>query len=102
MAGFDPSPIRRLVELICTDPDLLLQTEDGRIVRPVQPVAFESLPHAEKVCQAAVKVVEVVADVVAVAADVAAAAGVGAPFNVSLCDVTVVCVDLTASIFAAV
>lgn len=90
MAGFDPSPIRRLVELICTDPELLLVTEDGRIVRPVRPVAFESLPHAEKVCQAAVKVVEV---------------GGGEPFNASLCDVSVcdvsVCDVPAAPAFAA-
>ncbi|GAA2033303.1 hypothetical protein GCM10009839_37070 [Catenulispora yoronensis] len=74
MAGFDPSPIRRLVELICTDPDLRVVTEDGRIARPVQPPVFESLPHAEKVCQAAVKVVE---------------DGTGTVFNVSLCDLSV-------------
>lgn len=74
MAGFDPGPIRRLVERICADPDMRLLTADGLIVRPVQPPAFESLPHPEKVCQAAVKVVQ----------------DGGTPFNVSLCDVVIV------------
>jgi hypothetical protein len=73
MAGFDPGPIRRLVERICADPDLRLVTVDGLIVRPVQPPAFESLPHPDKVCQAAVKVVR----------------DGDAPFYVSLCDVAV-------------
>ncbi|GAA1990902.1 hypothetical protein [Catenulispora subtropica] len=75
MAGFDPGPIRRLVERICTDPDLRLLTAEGLIARPVQPPVFESLPHPEKVCQAAVKVV----------------ADGGTAFYVSLCDVSVVC-----------
>jgi hypothetical protein len=75
MAGFDHGPIRRLVERICTDPDLRLLTADGLIVRPVQPPSFESLPHPEKVCQAAVKVVP----------------DGGTAFYVSLCDVSVVC-----------
>lgn len=72
MAGFDPGSIRALVELICADPELRLVTDDGRTVRPVQPPAFESLPHPVKVCSAAVRVTH----------------DGGAPFYVSLCDVS--------------
>jgi hypothetical protein len=71
MPGVDLAAIRRLVETICTDPDVRLIISDDRTVRPVWPARFESLPHPTKVCQAAVTV----------------CAEDGAPFNVSLCDV---------------
>jgi hypothetical protein len=73
MAAFDPEAIRRLVETICTDPEVRLQTDTGLVVRPIWPPRFESLPHPDSVCQAAVKVV----------------VDGGTQFNVSLCDVVV-------------